>query len=73
VLNLEVKRVYPKLTDWPPGASTANSTALLALGAVLCVVSQRVFIVVSVISLSTQSGDFWIQSTQGQRSLLAAS
>jgi hypothetical protein len=30
------------------------------VAATLCIASHRVFIVVSVISLSTQSGNFWI-------------
>jgi hypothetical protein len=64
-----------KFPDWPPGtrelkmvqlsAKRCSCIAILWVSLVsfatitLCVTSQRVFIIV-VISLSTQSGDFWI-------------
>jgi len=69
-----VRGCIQKFPDWPPGARTANSIALwntcscnailwvslVSFAAItICVASQRVFIVV-VISLFTQSGNFWI-------------
>jgi hypothetical protein len=51
-----IRRCIQKFPDWPPGARTANGTALPLLRAslvtfsaiTLCVASQRVFIVVTV-------------------------
>jgi hypothetical protein len=69
-----IRECIQKFPDWPPGARTANGTALchkvqlyryvmslsVSFAAItLCVASQGVFIVV-VYFVMTQSGNFWI-------------
>jgi len=63
-----IRGCIQKFPDWPPGARTAHGAAyhyFVSQSSDFCshnpfVASQRVFIVVSVYFVMTQSGNFWI-------------
>jgi len=55
--------VCPKvsgLAAWSENCKWYSSLPLVAVALILCVASQRVFIVVVVYFVMTQSGNFWI-------------
>jgi hypothetical protein len=79
-------RVYPKVTElaawsenckWCSSATSCSCVAILWVSLVsfaaitLCVAFQRVFIVISIISLSTQSRNFWIHPRSSSVTLLS--
>jgi hypothetical protein len=62
-LNLGIGGCIQKFPDWPPGARTAAKVQLSAtrcLATITLCVASRVFIVVSVYFVMTESGNFWI-------------